>query len=442
MRELSAFANSVKHIMESKHELDIDGAREIVRLINDFLYTTHDGIGSIEVLGQTFAYFSDFHKFWHKNYTEILDCKINDNACEKVAIALHEIYVLTKGDAFHEVWDRNGLSDEDTCRVRLFTANQDFRGSLNFKTLSEKFTSDPTAFDETVISEMPEQFIAYLGLNQKSQSDKRIQYAKGIATFVKKRKCSPIELLKSFNYDVSQLRLSLIGCNAGYGYKKADMFIRDMVVLGIWKNVIGFDSIDVASDVNTMKVALRTGIITTAIPLVTSFLDIFCYQYGYIENLNARAWRRVWEKWKELFPDETLESPCLLDYFVYKVVGKQFCGNKLAIFQCDENHHQFRWHSGQNKTCQECYKNGKRHVKAHVIAKVCPCMDSEGHVAILQSEFVKSLPDDKKFGECPFSQVCAHHKNLQPPKSISIFGQTSWQTAYSITGEGGGGLMA
>lgn len=442
MKELTAFANSMKHIMEAKPELDIDGAREIVRLLNDFLYTTHDGIGTIEVLGQTFDYFSDFHKFWHKNYAEILDCNIDEGACEKVAIALHEIYVLTKGSAFHEVWDRNGLSDEDTCRVRLFTANQDFRGSLSFKEVATVFSNDPSAFDERVIAEEPDSFIAHLGLNKKSQSDKRSQYAKGIANFVKGRDCSPIDLLKSFDNDVSKLRVALIDCNAGYGYKKADMFIRDMIVLGIWKNVVGFDSIDVASDVNTMKVALRTGILMTAIPLVTSFLDIFCYQYGYIESLNAKAWRRVWEKWTELFPDESLESPCLLDYFVYKVVGKQFCGNKLAVFQCDEQPHQFRWHSGLNKRCQVCHKHGRLNVKAHVVAKVCPCTDPEGHIAIMQTDFVKSLPDYKKIKECPFSKICAQHKNLQPPKSISILGQTGWQTAYSVTGEGGGGLMA
>ena len=32
------------------------------------------------------------------------------------------------------------------------------------------------------------------------------------------------------------------------------MFIRDMVVLGIWENIFGFDEIDVASDINTIKV--------------------------------------------------------------------------------------------------------------------------------------------------------------------------------------------
>ena len=428
--------------MESRPTLDISGAREIVRLINDFLYTTHDGIGTIEALGQTFDYFSEFHKFWHENYSEILDCKINNVNCEKVADALHNIYVISGGNAFTGIWDKCNLSDKDVCRVRLFTANQDFRGSLDFAPLANKFRVDPTIFDEDNIIADPDGFIADIGLANKSQSDKRKKYAYAIATFVKQHNCTPIEIIKAFNNNVSQFREALVECNAGYGYKKADMFIRDMVVHRIWNNVKGFEDVDVASDVNTMKVALRTGILTTAIPLLSSFLDIFCYQYGYVEQQNALAWRRVWEIWKDKYPSETLESPSLLDFFVYKVVGKDFCKENLAIFQCDEYGHIFKWHSSKNRTCQLCHNAGRKRVKAHLIAKVCPCNDPDGEIYIKQTEFAKSLPQSIEFKECPFIEICSEHKNLQPPKSISIMGATGWETAYTKTGDGGGGLMA
>ena len=428
--------------MESRPTLDISGAREIVRLINDFLYTTHDGIGTIEALGQTFDYFSEFHKFWHENYSEILDCKINNVNCEKVADALHNIYVISGGNAFTGIWDKCNLSDKDVCRVRLFTANQDFRGSLDFAPLANKFRVDPTIFDEDNIIADPDGFIADIGLANKSQSDKRKKYAYAIATFVKQHNCTPIEIIKAFNNNVSQFREALVECNAGYGYKKADMFIRDMVVHRIWNNVKGFEDVDVASDVNTMKVALRTGILTTAIPLLSSFLDIFCYQYGYVEQQNALAWRRVWEIWKDKYPSETLESPSLLDFFVYEVVGKDFCKENLAIFQCDEYGHIFKWHSSKNRTCQLCHNAGRKRVKAHLIAKVCPCNDPDGEIYIKQTEFAKSLPQSIEFKECPFIEICSEHKNLQPPKSISIMGATGWETAYTKTGDGGGGLMA
>lgn len=442
MKELTNFATYIKNIMESTPTLDVKSAREIVIAINDFLYTTHSGIGTVDVLGQTFDYFSEFHKFWHDNYIDILDCKIDDVACEHVADSLHGIYVLTDGKAFSEIWDTCGLTNDEVCRVRLFTANQDFRSSLKFDSLAKIYSSDPSIFDEDIIIADPDKFVVAVGLADKSQSDKRSKYASSIASFIKKYDCEPIDIIKHFDNDVFKLRQALIECNAGYGNKKADMFIRDMVVLGVWSNVKGFESIDVASDVNTMKVALRTGIITTAIPLLSSFLDIFCYQYAYIEQMNAVAWRRVWEIWKKKYPENSPSSPSLLDFFVYKVVGKEFCKDSLAVFQCEKYSHTFRWHSGRNRTCQVCYKNGEKGVKAYVIAKLCPCGDLEGEVAILQTDFVKQLPKNKKFKECPFGNICNAHKNLLPPKSISILGATGWQSAYTKTGDGGGGLMA
>ena len=191
-----------------------------------------------------------------------------------------------------------------------------------------------------------------------SQNDKRINYAKNISGFLLAHDCSPYEIINKYNRDVYSLRNAMIACNAGYGNKKADMFIRDMVVLGIWMNVTGFENINVASDINTIKIALRTGIIKTEIPLVSSFLDIFCYQYSYIDDMNAKAWRRVWEIWNNKYPNEQIASPCLLDYFVYNVVGRQFCKESLSIFKGDNCGHIFRWHSGQNKTCQVCHAQG------------------------------------------------------------------------------------
>ena len=35
-----------------------------------------------------------------------------------------------------------------------------------------------------------------------------------------------------------------------------------------------------------------------------------------------------------------------------------------------------------------------------------------------------------------------NYKNLQPPKSISILGQTGWTSSYTEKNNGGGGLMS
>lgn len=263
-----------------------------------------------------------------------MNIEIDENVCHDVATALHEVYVRTGGRAFFEVYDTNGLSNEDICRIRFLTANQDFRGSRSFGELTRIFLSDNSIFDEQAIFNDPVDFVRSIGITGLSQSDKRVQFAKNISKCLLDRDVQPYDVIDCYGRDVFALRNAII-CepNAGYGNKKADMFIRDMVVLGVWDNVTGFENIDVASDVNTIKVALRTGIIKSAIPLVSSFIDIFCYQYGYVDELNARAWRKVWEIWCNEYPNEAVASPCLLDYFVYNVIGKQFCKEILCEFQ-------------------------------------------------------------------------------------------------------------
>lgn len=432
MDELSEFCKRVKESVQHDSQLSVDEARKMVKQMNEFLYTKYEGIGKLAALGDSFDYFSDFHKYWERNYKIILDCKVDDSQCMRVAHALHSEFVRTEGRAFTSLYGTCYLSEEEVCRVRFLTANQDFRGSLSFSDLAEVYKADQSVFDEFNILEAPADFLRKIGVTNLSQNDKRELYAKTIAGFLIDKKCTPYSLLSYYRNDVQALKFDLTSTvGSGYGNKKADMFIRDMVVLGVWKNVHGFDAIDVASDVNTIKVALRTGIISTAIPLVSSFLDIFCYQYQYIDEMNAKAWRRVWEIWRESFPDECIESPCLMDYFVYQVIGKQFCKESLYAYECDKYGHHFMWHSGRNQTCQVCYKKGERRVKAHLVQRLLPCTHSEGKIAILKSDYVQGLSDDMKIEHCPFVDICEGKRLLQPPKSISIKGQTGWATAYS-----------
>ncbi len=424
--------------------LTIEGYREIIKELNDFLYATHEDIGTTEALGEMVPYFSEFHKYWKAHHKEILDIQIDEVTCERVADVLHDVYCRTGGLAFSEIYDTNNLTSEEICRVRFLTANQDFRGSRSFAELTQIFLDDNSIFDERLILDSPEDFIKSTRLTSLSQNDKRVQYAKNIASFLLERGCSPYELIDHYQNDVFALRNAMISeTGAGYGYKKTDMFVRDMVVLKVWENVHGFERIDVASDVNTVKIALRTGIMKPAIPLVSSFLDIFCYQYGYVDEMNALAWRRVWEIWSEKYPDESIISPCLLDYFIYNVMGKQICKETLSTFLCETGEHQFKWHSGQNKNCQVCGELGVRH-KARVVRKTLPCVDEGGSIAIVKTPFVRSGIASPNYENCPFQGVCEACGNrlLDPPKSISIKGQTGWTSAYSKQNHGGGGLMA
>jgi hypothetical protein len=446
MSELDMFARRIAEICPANLEmLTIEQARNVVKEINDFLYANYEGIGYVEALGEEFEYISDFHKYWHEHHREILNIEIDENVCHDVATVLHEVYVRTGGRAFFEIYDTNGLSKEDICRIRFLTANQDFRGSRSFEELTRIFLSDNSIFDEQAIFNDPVDFVRSIGITGLSQSDKRVQFAKNISKFLLDRGVQPYDVIDFYGRDVCALRSAII-CepNAGYGNKKADMFIRDMVVLEVWDNVTGFEDIDVASDVNTIKVALRTGIIKAAIPLVSSFIDIFCYQYGYVDELNACAWRKVWEIWCNEYPKEAIASPCLLDYFVYNVIGKQFCKEILCEFQCNEENHIFKWHSSRNRTCQICYANGIRNKKATLFKKMLPCTDNDGNIAIRETDFVRSNIANPNYDTCPLREICisAGRMGLEPPKSISIKGQTGWTTAYARKNQGGGGLMA
>lgn len=429
MDGLMTFLEKLNRICNGQKSLSIEQAREVIKEINGFLFANNDGIGTTVALDSEYEYFSEFHKYWEKNYKELLDLKVDRDRCEQVADVLHEVYQKTNGRVFTELYNTNGLSKEEICQVRFLTANQDFRGSRNFKELSDIYKKNPDVFDVSVICEKPESFLGTIKATGLSQTDKRLKYAKTIALFLQERKTSPYELLSYYQNDVYKLREELINCpGSGYANKKADMFIRDMVVFGVWEDVKGFDKIDVASDVNTIKIALRTGILTSAIPLLSSFLDIFCYQYSYVDEMNAKAWRTVWEIWKDKYSDK-VDSPSLLDYFVYQIVGKTFCKENLYMYKC-ENGHEFYGKSATRKKCIKCNKH------ATYLQKQEMC---EADDASIVTEEV--LPE---YTNCPFKPVCdkKNCKKLEPPKSISILGKTGWTTAYSRKENGGGGLMA
>ena len=112
-------------------ELTIEQARAIIREINEFLYTNYEGIGFTQY-DRNLEYFSSFHKYWEMHHREILNIQTDRAQCEKVADALHDVFVRTNGNAFTTVYDTYGLSMEEVCKIRLLTANQDFRGSRSF----------------------------------------------------------------------------------------------------------------------------------------------------------------------------------------------------------------------------------------------------------------------------------------------------------------------
>lgn len=442
------FVANIKAIVSPLSEdapLEVSDARAIVSELNRFLYTNYDGIGTTHELDMDLEFVSDFHKYWKEHYKEILNPSIDDEKCSLVADALHDVF-SDSPEAFFELYDTCGLSKEDVCRVRFFSAPQDFRGSRDFSKLAKIFKSDPSIFSCQHVYDDPEGFLSEIKVTGLSQNDKRVRYAKTCASFLLDKGIEPHEMLDYYDGDLVELRKALIETiGMGFGNKKTDMFLRDMAVHEVWIDYRGFDRLDVASDINTMKVALRTGILKTAIPLVSSFIDIFCYQYVYMDEMNAAAWRRVWEIWSERYPNESVTSPCMIDYFVYRIIGRECCGDKFALFRGDDCNHVFHWHSARNRSCQICYaKNGERK-PARLIGKLYPCMCDDEKL-FYENKIAKDYPYLRKLQGCPFAIACKPRDDgfimLQPPKSISILGRTGWITAYAHDGVGGGGLQA
>ena len=428
-------------------DLSVDQIRFIISKINEYFYTNYDGIGNTDTLGSNYEYLSKFHKFWEKNNKKILNPNIDDKQCEKSAEVLHQVYVKYGRNVFYELYDTFSLKPEEICKIRYFSAIQDFRGSRDFEKLFNIYKSNPSIFDKSNVYENPVRFLESIKITNLSQIEKRKKFASVASKILIDAGIEPFNLFDHFGKDIFELRKFLLANQgSGFGNKKTDMFLRDMVLLGVWKNPKNFDKIDVASDMNTVKVALRSRILQTEIPLVSSFIDIFCHQYTLIDKMNALAWREVWEKWRIKYPNECIESPCLIDYFVYRIIGREFCKESLYVFKCESENHTFKWHTAQNKKCQICLTKGIKN-KASILDKILPCTDEDGNIAIENSEYVTGenaiLCGIK---ECPFTVVCnpkdSSFVKLNPPKSISILGQTGWNSARTRKGEGGGGLMS
>jgi hypothetical protein len=332
-----------------------------------------------------------------------------------------------------------GLRPQAVAQVRFFTANQDFREPPEDQ--FSKYLDDPTRFGAHEIADDPADFLRFLGTTRLSQTDKRLDFARNAARFLLDNGMTAYEIARHYGNDALRIRDALVNApNIGYGPKKANMFIRDMVELGVWPSLEHFDEIDVASDINTMKLALRTSILQTDIPLVSSFLDIFCYQYGCIDEVSARAWRVVWEEWRSLDAESAPRSPCLMDFLLYRV-GREYCKDNVVQYRCTRGHVFYHFGARLCK-CRMCRSPAvplKRMLPCQVKARDLP--REEGVLLLPEGDLLRIFD-----GVCILEEVCQPRTEafrlLDPPKSISVKGQTSWTSAYADQERGGGGMMS
>lgn len=429
---------------------EVELAQRFLSVANRYFFQTYDGIGSTEFEGSEFAYFSDFHRFWEENHEEILNARINHAQARLAAESLRGALAQHGSAVFRVNHNLHGLTVQQLAQVRFFTANQDFR-----KPPDDQFTiylERPEVFDPVAVAEAPDDFLTSMGLNRLSQSDKRRDFAQNSARFLTEQGITAFEIAGRFGNDAVAIRNAITGFgNTGYGEKKTNMLIRDMFVWNVWPTLANFDRIDVASDINTMKVALRTRIIETNIPLLSSFLDIFCHQYGYIDRMSALAWRAVWEEWRTLDAATSPASPCLLDFIIYRL-GREYCRPMAGRYECTNGGHHY-YHFGRRlaeRNCAICDAARPRvRNTARLTDYVMPCQipgvdlprNPDGTLRLDADNLLHTLD-----GHCLFAPVCRPNSDefrlLMPPRSISVKGQTGWTDAYSDVEQGGGGLSS
>jgi len=419
-------------------------AQRFLEKLNEYFFQTYAGIGITIFEDDEFQYFSEFHKFWEAHHREILNARIDNQQARLAARSLSSAVSKYGNSILMVTHETQGLTPEAIAQVRFFTANQDFRRPPQDQ--FGKYLDDPTRFDPGEIVDDPADFLSFLGATRLSQTDKRLDFARNAARFLLENTATAFDIARHHDNDASRIREALVSRpNMGYGLKKANMFIRDMVELGVWPVLRNYEIVDVASDINTMKLALRTRILRTEIDLLSSFLDIFCYQYGYIDEMSAKSWRAVWEEWHNMDPLTVPSSPCQMDFLLYRI-GREYCDDIVVQYKCD-NGHIFHHFGARLRNCPPC-RNAGRRVRASPCSRLLPC---QLHSADLPRESGQLLLRDSNLlkmfdGVCILEATCEPKSEafraLNPPKSISIKGETSWTKSYSYKERGGGGMMA
>lgn len=376
--------------IETKDEYEL--AAKLLKLINEFLYQKKEGIPA--------EYISEFHQYWEENHEKILAPQINPNGeCLKVAKILEEIY---RAHAIKVQLDTLGLSKEEIANVRFFTAIQDFNIDVQAKANPfEFYKRHPDCFNPKKVSKNPllvDELLNFLQAD--SQRDKRKPWMLNAAKLLKDTyESSAYKINQAHNGDVIEIVQALTSEERyGFSVKKTHMFLRDMADLGIWKYHRNIEKLDVMSDKNTMRVALRTGILQFRIPLLTSYLDVYCYQYSLVDELNRLSWRAVWEKWNGIHNNHRPSTPASIDYLIYRL----------------------------GKIC--CRRN----------KRICP-----PDKAVSEKKLESLIPQDRLIFKtdryCIFSDICtSKHKILNAPNSISIEGRTGWKSGKTNDGGGGG----
>lgn len=368
-------------------------AANILGEINKFLYQTHVGLDK--------EYISEFHKYWKNNHEKILQPQIGTDETIKVAKVLDRIYATNTIRVQLNTLD---LKPSEIANVRFFTAIQDFKIDISAKTNPfELYRLKADFFDSTKILDnefLIDEFLTRIGAD--SQRDKRKKWmVESARLLLRDYGGSAFNINNAHGGDVVEIKRALAGPGKyGFDQKKADMFLRDMGDLNVWTYRKNVEEINVMSDRNTMRIALRTGILQLRIPLLASYLDVYCYQYALVDQWSAKGWREVWRSWASIPNNHRPPTPASIDYFIYRM-GKLACRPSARLRKCPPSK---------------------------------PIDPKKLQSMLLQDQLIF---DTRCY--CTFESVCRdERKILNHPMSISRLGATGWEQGRANEGGGGG----
>ncbi len=435
LRMMEAQSKSASDLLAGGRDQDgITRFGDLLWEMNRFLYLHTQGLEP--------KWISRYHKVWAQFAPSILQLQIDDDNCLKVAQVFEKLHSGGAG-RFRAPHGRTaGLSKEQIANVRFVTAAQDWKLKQTGNPY-EVARQHPDWFDPRRIASDPEtsvnQILGALGVRP-DQTTKRVDYARNGAQFLLQHyEGSAYNLGPKHDFDAAEIREALVEPedpaylgHIGFSYKKADMFIRDMYDFDVWR-LRRIEALDVPPDINTMRAAIRTGILHGSRPFFTSYLDIYSYQYELVAETTSRAWRRVWERWGELRNNHRVEGPAFFDFLLYEVLARE-CAALTAA---------------KVLKCRQCSSSSL--VKARI--RTCPhCGSTDTWTARDRgtSDQFRDLIrrgcgfcEQREGGSCVFDGIITFDRwSLAPPKSISRIGGTGWEDGYAADDEGGGGITS
>jgi hypothetical protein len=435
LRTLEERAKEANQLLaEGEEQRGLEQFGDVLWELNRFLYLHTPGLEP--------KWISRFHKVWAEFAPRILQLHVDDDQCLKVAGVFERLHAVN-GGRFRAPPERTvGLSKEQIANVRFVTAAQDWKLKQKGNPY-EIARQHPDWFDSRRIASEPEalinQILGALGVKP-DQATKRVDYARNGAEFLLQHYGgSAFELGPNHRFDAAEIREALVEPDdqaflghIGFSYKKADMFIRDMYDFGVWP-LRKIDALDVPPDINTMRAAIRTGILHTARPFLTSYLDIYSHQYELVAELTSRSWRRVWERWGELPSNHSVEGPAFFDFLLYEILARECAALSAAkLLECRKCGSSNLVKS-RIRTCPNCGSTdtwvtpgrGTRDQFNAFIRRGCGFCAQRGN------------------GSCVFDGTITFERwSLAPPKSISRIGGTGWDDGYASDEEGGGGITS